>query len=201
MQILFNRTCLRLIAVSLGLFLFPLLLTASDFEEGESYTGVKLGVIGSGAVDVAGHDVDHSTSLTAGCFFDFPFGSKFHYGLSADFLRMDWQAADYPIPFEQSEWFLDLGINFKGNFVDENSQLGFRPGLGIGFGFLRKMETAGVSNSSYLTLKAFAEIIYFTPGDLIFLFDCGIWYAPSGGDNLTDVKIGPLVFLRGGVMF
>jgi len=184
-----------------GLLLIAVPLQASDYEEGESYTGVKVGLIGSGEVKVSGEIIDQNASFMAGFFFDLPFGSKFHYGLSADFVNMNWQAAGTDRDFKESRGLLDLGINLKGNFVGEDSPVGLRPGVGIGFGVLRGMDDAGIGGSTYLTLKAFAEIVYFTPGDLIFLFDAGVWYAPSGGDNALDIAIGPLVFLRGGVVF
>jgi len=189
-----------------SLYLFLVLICgtgvfASDYEEGESYTGVKLGLVGSGQVDIADREADQVSSLTGGVFFDLPFGSRLLYGLSADFFSMSWESENPPFPFEESEWLLDLGINLKGNFVNESSAFGFRPGVGVGFGVLRRMEMAGVAGSTYLTLKAFLEVVYSTPGDLSFLVDGGVWHAPSGGDNATDVKVGPLVFLRAGVMF
>ena len=176
-------------------------VVASDFDEGDSYTGIKLGLVGSGQVDIAGREANQAASFTGGVFFDLPFGSRFSYGLSADFFSMSWESESPQFPFEASEWLLDLGVNLKGNFLSESSALGFRPGVGVGFGVLRRMEMANVAGSNYLTLKAFLEIVYTTPGDLSFLLDGGVWHAPSGGDNDTDVKVGPLVFLRAGVMF
>lgn len=188
-----------LIALSV-LCLFSLGL-ASDSESGESYTGVKFGLIGSGRVDVGGRRIDQRPGPSAGFFFDQPFGSRLHYSLSADLLKMAWRERTVSITREESEWLLDLGVNLKGNFVSENKPLGFRPGVGVGAAFLGRIEMAGVSSSSYLTLRAFAEIVYFSPGDLMFLIETGVWYAPSGGDNATDVSLGPMFSLRGGVMF
>jgi len=188
-----------LIALSF-LFLFSI-SQASDSETGDSYTGVKFGLIGSGRVDVVGRRIDQRSGLSAGFFFDQPFGSRLHYSLSADLMKMAWRERTPCITLEESEWLLDLGVNLKGNFVSENRPLGFRPGVGVGAAFLGRMEMAGVSSSSYLTLRAFAEIVYFSPGDLMFLLESGVWYAPSGGDNATDVSMGPLFTLRGGVMF
>lgn len=176
-------------------------VTASDFEEGDSFTGVKLGFMGAGNVDLAGSEIDQSSSLTAGLFFDLPFGNRLSYGLSADFFNVSWESDQPPRLFEESEWMLELGVTLKGNFLSESNPIGFRPGIGAGLGVLRRMETANVAGSSYITLKAFLETIYSPPGDLMYLIDIGVWHAPSGGDNTTDVKIGPLVFLRIGVMF
>lgn len=189
------------ILFGLWLVLFGGIGVASEYEEGDSYTGVKLGFVGSGQVDLGGRDADQSASLTGGLFFDLPFGSRLSYGLSADFFSMSWESEEAPFPFEESAWLLDLGVTLKGNFVSESSAIGFRPGIGVGIGVLPRMETANVAASNYVTLKAFLEVIYSTPGDLSFLIDVGVWHAPSGGDNATDIKVGPLVFLRAGVMF
>ncbi len=59
-------------------------LFASDFEQGDSYTGVKLGEVGSAHVDIAGREADQTASFTGGVFCDLPFGNRLHYGLSAD---------------------------------------------------------------------------------------------------------------------
>ncbi len=174
---------------------------ASEFDEGDNYTGVKVGLIGSGHVDMADRGADQATSLIGGVFFDLPFGSRLSYGLSADFFSMSWESADLRFPFEESEWLLDLGVNLKGNLLGESGALRLRPGVGVGLGVLRRMETANVGGSNFLTLKAFLEIVLATPGDLSFLLDAGVWRAPSGGDATTDITVGPLVFLRAGVMF
>ena len=175
--------------------------TASDYETGESYTGVKFGLLGAGDVKVEDFEVDHASTFIAGLFFDFPIGDRFHYGLSADYLQMDWTSRRYLYPFAQSESLLDLGVTFKAYLNGENSPLGIRPGLGLGIGVLRKMEQAGIGSSSYLTLKVSMEFVYHTAGDLSFLLDGGMWHAPNGGDNAIDVRIGPLLFVRAGVMF
>ena len=179
--------------------LLPMAAYADDYDEGESYTGIKIGFLGSGKVDLPGDDVDQDPSFGAGFFFDFPFGSRLHYGASADLLRMHWVATDDSTEFDEQETMIDIGINVKATIIGPNSSFALRPGVGVGFGALRRM--ARFSGSNYLTVKAFAEAVYFTPGDLAFLADAGIWYAPSGGDNENDITIGPLVFVRLGIMF
>ena len=171
------------------------------YDTGVSYTGVKLGLISSGSVDIDDDSDKQRAGLSAGFFFDLPLGSRLHYGLSTDLHKMSWQGERFTNRVDETGWLLDLGVNLKGNFVNEDSPFGFRPGIGAGVGFLGKMDALGVSGSSYVTLRAFAEIVYFSPGDLMFVFEGGVWYAPSGGDNVTDVSIGPLLTIRGGVMF
>jgi hypothetical protein len=174
---------------------------AADDITGETCTGFKAGLVGSGSVHIADRVADQQTGLSGGFFFDWPFGPRLHYGLSVDFHRLSLSDDTPDFTFARSEWLLDLGVNLKANFVNENSSLGLRPGIGAGFGFLRRIDEAWIASSTYFTLRAFAEIVYFSPGDLMFVLEGGVWYAPSGGDNATDVRIGPLVVLRAGVMF
>jgi hypothetical protein len=187
-------------------FLFILLVagtwsSVNAYDSGESYTGVKLGFIGSGGVDVDHASVEQQAGPSASFFFDLPLGSRLHYGLSTDLHKMSWTGERLMYQVDETGWLLDLGVNLKGDFMSDNSPLGFRPGVGVGVGFLGKMDELGVAGSSYIILRTFAEVVYALPSDLMFVFEGGIWYAPSGGDNLTDVSIGPLFLLRGGVMF
>ncbi len=176
-------------------------VAASDYEVGDSYTGFKLGMIGSGSVDFGHGAIDQRAGFSAGFFFDQPFGPRLHYSLSTDLHKMSWRGQQQSSRWDESEWLIDLGLNLKGNLLSENSPIGLRPGVGVGVAFLGRMEGAGVSGSSYLTVKAFTELVFFSSNDLMGLLEAGVWYAPSGGDNASDVTIGPLWILRAGVMF
>jgi hypothetical protein len=175
--------------------------SASDYEVGESYTGFKFGLIGSGSIDLDKHTIDQRSGLSAGFFFDQPFSSRLHYSISVDVHKMTWREQLPTYRWDESEWLLDLGVNLKRNLLHENSTVGLRPGIGAGVAFLGKMETAGVAGSSYVTLRAFTELVFMSSSDLMGLIEIGIWYAPSGGDNNSDLSLGPLWLLRGGVMF
>jgi hypothetical protein len=193
--------CSHRVAV-LSLALIPFLgSSACAYDSGVSFTGVKLGLIGSGAVEVENVSDHQRAGLSAGFFFDLPLGSRLHYGLSTDLHKMSWQGQGPTGRIDESGWLLDIGANLKGDFFSEDAPWGFRPGIGAGVGFLGEMDGLGVSSSSYIILRATAEIVYFTPSDFMFVLESGVWYAPSGGDNLTDVAIGPLFLLRAGVMF
>jgi hypothetical protein len=174
---------------------------ASDYEFGESYTGLKFGLIGSGSVDLRSYNIDQRAGMSAGFFFDQPFGSRLHYSFSGDLMKMSWRGKRQTYRWDESEWLLDLSVNLKGNLFSSNSPVGLRPGLGVGVAVLGKMEEAGVAGSSYITVKAFTELVFTSSGDLTGLIEAGIWYAPSGGDANSDLTIGPLLLLRAGVMF
>jgi hypothetical protein len=177
------------------------LAKASDYASGESYTGVKIGLVSSGDVDFNGATIDQGAGLAAGLFFDQPLGSRLHGGLAIDLLSMDWDGSRADLPFAQKEMLLDIGLTAKMNLTGEESSIMVRPGAGLGLGVMSKLEAANLASSSYLSLKAFTELAYDGGGDLIYLVEAGLWYAPSGGDKTRDVKIGPLFLLRAGLMF
>ena len=168
---------------------------------GIHHTGFKFGLIGSGSVGFGDRGIKQRVGPSAGFFFDQPFGPRLHYGLSMDLHKMSWRRQMPANRWDQSEWLLDLGVNLKGNLLSENSPLDLRPGVGAGVAFLGRMESAGVSGSNYLTLRAFVELIFVSASDLMGMLEGGVWYAPSGGDNASDLSIGPLWTLRFGVMF
>jgi len=174
---------------------------ASDYEFGESYTGFKFGLVGSGRVELRRFDIDQRAGMSAGFFFDLPFGSRLHYSFAADLLKMSWRGQRNSFRWDESEWLLDLSVNLKGNLFSANSPIGLRPGLGVGVAILGKMETTGVAGSSYVTVKTFTELVFMSSSDLVGLIEGGVWYAPSGGDSNSDLTIGPLLMLRAGVMF
>ena len=191
----------RTAVVLFALIIFSAGSSANAYDSGVSYTGIKLGLISSGSVDIDDNSDNQRAGLSAGFFFDLPLGSRLHYGLSTDLHKMSWSGERLDYRVDETGWLLDLGVNLKGNLVNEDSPLGVRPGVGAGLGFLGKMDGLGVSGSGYVIVRAFAEIVYFSPSDVMFVFEGGVWYAPSGGDNVTDVSIGPLLIIRGGVMF
>jgi len=191
----------RTAVVLFALIIFSAGSSANAYDSGVSYTGIKLGLISSGSVDIDDNSDNQGAGLSAGFFFDLPLGSRLHYGLSTDLHKMSWSGERWNNRIDETGWLLDLGVNLKGNLISEDGPLGIRPGVGAGLGFLGKMDGLGVSGSSYVIVRAFAEMVYFSPSDVMFVFEGGVWYAPSGGDNVTDVSIGPLLIIRGGVMF
>ncbi|MCP4685590.1 MAG: outer membrane beta-barrel protein [bacterium] len=173
--------------------------SASDFSEGDRYTSVKVGMIGSGTVDVDGADVDQSAGLSLGLGYDFPVGERLHYGFSVDLHRMKWSADTEEFPGEDSETLLDIGLTWKYMAVLSEDRFAIRPGIGVGYGTLRRRKA--LNGTNYLTLKANAEVIYFSGGGPGFGAEIGVFYTPTGGDSETDIKIGPLLYARAGVLF
>jgi hypothetical protein len=162
-------------------------------------SGVKIGMSSAGDVRIDDAELTHSNSLTVGFFGDLPWGDHFSYGMAVDLLWMNWSGGAESFDLPRSEALLDVSLNFKGEVSCFDDQLAVRPGVGIGFGTMRRRAT--LNGTNYLTLKAFVETIYSLPGDRGILAEIGVWQAPSGGDDDTLVHIGPLLLLRFGFIF
>jgi len=119
--------------------------------------------------------------------------------MAVDLLWMDWSGGAGSFNLPQSEALLDASLNFKANVPCLDGQLMIRPGVGIGYGVMRRR--AALKGTNYLTLKAFVETIYSLPKDRGILAEIGVWQAPNGGDDDTLVHIGPLLLLRVGFVF
>jgi hypothetical protein len=112
---------------------------------------------------------------------------------------MKWSGETDRFDGEDAETLLDIGLTWKYMLIRAEDRFAIRPGIGVGFGTLRRRQA--LSGTNYLTLKLSTEIIYSSPGSLGFLIEVGGFYTPTGGDSETDIKIGPLPFVRGGVLF
>jgi hypothetical protein len=179
--------------------LIILFMSPTAHSQPAPVSGVKIGISSAGDVRIDDAELTHSNSLTVGFFGDLPWGDHFSYGMAVDLLWMNWSGGAESFDLPRSEALLDVSLNFKGEVSCFDDQLAVRPGVGIGFGTMRRRAT--LSGTNYLTLKAFVETIYSLPGDRGILAEIGVWQAPSGGDDDTLVHIGPLLLLRFGFIF
>lgn len=165
--------------------------------------GLKLGIINSGnltlngkptpwdSVDVRGQEMNPNAAATGQLFFDVVLTRKLVLLFSADV---------YDIRFQQlSERLIDVAAGFKLVFYNEYKRLAWRPGAAVGFGFLQ--DIGFMRPTSYLTLKAFNELVLFPRGNWAFVFDLGVVAMPSGGNSTVDVEMAPSLYLRVGVLY
>ena len=186
-------------AVAIVAILAPSIVNAAEIDEPSNWTGVKVGALFEGTTEIDSIEVDQKTSFMLGLFYDFPMGRDFQYGLAMDILRMDWKSGSDEYDLDESELMLDLSINVKAFMRVPGNRVAIRPGVGVGYGVMRRREAFNGTN--YLTLKAYAEIAVAINDTKVLLLDAGVWNAPTGGDSETDISVGPLVFVRGGLAF
>ena len=173
-------------------------INAVDLGEPSNWTGAKLGLLMSGTADIDEIEVDQKSSFSFSLFSDFTFGDYFHYGIAMDIMRMDWSADKDELQLDEAETMLDMSLNVKATLPFAGNRIALRPGVGIGYGVMRRREAFNGTN--YLTLKAYAELAVMI-GEKAILIDAGVWNAPTGGDSDTDITIGPLGFVRAGIAF
>ena len=173
-------------------------VNAVDLDEPSNWTGAKLGVLMSGTAEINDIEVDQKSTYSFSLFSDFPLGDYFHYGIAMDIMRMDWFADKDELHLDEAETMLDVSLNFKATLPFAGKRFALRPGVGIGYGVMRRRE--GFNGTNYLSLKAYTELAVMI-GEKAVLIDAGIWDAPTGGDSDTDITIGPLTFVRAGIAF
>ncbi|MBD3258094.1 hypothetical protein GF377_06640 [candidate division GN15 bacterium] len=170
-----------------------------DLVEPTNWTGFKAGVLLDGDVELGDATVDQETSFLLQAFYDFPFGDNVFYGLGADILGMKWRGETDEQRVDETELLLDVGLHFKALLRPFGNRFAVRPGGGIGYGVMRRLEN--LNGSNFLTLKAYVEFVYQFDTERVILIDVGVWDAPTGGDAETDITIGPLAFVRAGIAF
>jgi hypothetical protein len=100
---------------------------------------------------------------------------------------------------DSAESVLDVSAGLKATFFTSDRRIAFRPGVLVGKAWLT--EIGFVSESTYLTVKAFGEFVIYTERHVGFLIDiCQLW-APSGGNDRYDITAGPMTLLRAGLVF
>ncbi|HOZ09052.1 MAG TPA: hypothetical protein PKW75_12275, partial [candidate division Zixibacteria bacterium] len=80
-----------------------------------------------------------------------------------------------------------------------HQRLAWRPGAAVGLGYLA--DIGFMRPTTYLTLKAFSELVLLPRGKWAVVLELGFMAAPSGGNSAVDVKIAPSLFLRAGLLY
>jgi len=187
-----------------AILLTIMLPVASAATAGErsriGYVGLSGGVMGSGTSEINTITTDLSSSLSLGGFVDFAFGEHLHYGLAASYARMTWSVDDSLLIIrDEKKTLIDIAVTFKADLGIRNGAVLIRPGVGVGFAMLSRLSR--LYGTNYLSVSAFTQVAVQIRGGTYAMVDAGIWQAPSGGNDDYDITIGPLAYLRLGVMF
>jgi len=197
-------------ALVLGLLLLPASASAAPtWADGvpkviaHGGVGLKLGLINTGAltltgrptpwdsVAVAGKELDPKAAPSGQVFFDVPLTRAFLLLFSVDIYDLRF----HPL----SERFIDVAAGFKLAFYKHHQRLAWRPGAAVGLGYLA--DIGFMRPTTYLTLKAFSELVLLPRGKWAVVLELGFMAVPSGGNSAVDVKIAPSLFLRAGLLY
>ncbi|PKK82859.1 MAG: hypothetical protein CVT49_11760 [candidate division Zixibacteria bacterium HGW-Zixibacteria-1] len=127
--------------------------------------------------------------LCFGSSVDFPVSGDFYLGVAVD-------AAQIKM-WHESEYLLNVGLILKKRFSVNNGSLLIRPAAVIGHAMLN--EIAWVDNTTYLTFQIFNEVVVVFDGKVGMLWDVGLFWALSGGNDKNDISGGPFLLIRFGL--
>lgn len=124
-------------------------------------------------------------------FFDIPIGQSLLATLSFDM-------QDIHVVGERHQ-MLDIGLSLKRPIYKEVSELAWRPLVGMGYAYLGEGET--LEKSGNITGRAGLEAIFYSHQRHAFLGEFIVYGSLSGGNDDHDIKFGPVVLLRVGVIY
>ncbi|HUV31030.1 MAG TPA: hypothetical protein VMY05_08090 [Acidobacteriota bacterium] len=172
---------------------------AVEIEADERLAGLKVGWLAPGTVKIDG--VEHETrgTYSFGAFFDFPMGRGFHYGFAVDFHHMSWDIHVGPGACVSGNTLIDISAGLKMLLAPAGGRVALRPGVAVGFGFVRNPER--LTGSNYLAIRAGMELLVAPDSRLGLLSEVAVWYTPTGSNGEVDIIIGPLLLIRAGIVF
>jgi len=173
------------IVMAMAVVILPLNLMALDLGPGQASGSFKYGRMAAADIKLSeafGGELLYQgrASKTLGGSFDYPIAPHLHLGLGADMHYCYGR-------------LVDLTISLKGLIASPNGKFAFRPGLGVG--------GAASRYASLLTVRAFGELQASVSRKFGIGLEAGVWYTPSGGDVDQSIRIGPVTYLRGAVLF
>ena len=196
-----HRHILTLLLLSLAAGLLPVTASAFTYDPRGSKAkfGAKIGFIYSMNIRITPRDsarwtVSTDPGLTGGVFLDIPMSRHGVIGVAVDLY--DIQVEN----FRERRKFLDGSISVKRRFPLSKHRVEFRPGLGVGFGYIAAF--ADIHDpTSYLMLKGSIEMLFNTRKRFAWMLDLVVVGAPVGGNNQADINFGPTVLVRLGVFY
>ena len=151
--------------------------------------GLRAGVVDIDCFETEAGCVDVDMSPSLGGSIDYGILGPLSLGLYADVHGLTGD-------FEDREYMLDLGGALKAQIGGPSARAFLRPGIGVGYA------TVDVGDGAqFLTTRATLEIVVPQAGGLSWLFEGGVYMAPKGDADGTDVEFGPGLLLRAGVLF
>ncbi len=159
--------------------------------------GVKLGVLNTGLIKGtekatgAKKEYDAKPGISFGFFFDFPL----FYGMMIC-PSFDWHHIRI---YEQSQTMIDVAFTLKPYIYKPYPGLAIRFAASAGFAYLASWEI--IEATSYMTIKIYTEVLFFTHTPNSWLIELGYLAMPTGGNGEFSYTVNPSLFLRTGLMF
>jgi len=176
------------------IFIFILLSSTAfceDLPDNDFVFGAKIGMIGSGKLEVNSININTKTAHCFGVFGDKPIANKLYGGIAVDFFKFKTESDE--------EYLMNGSFIVKGEFKTANKRFCIQPAFGFGYGIMG--ELLFLKPLDFVTVQVFGDFIYVTEKKIGLLFSIGAIWLPHAGENEYDVSSGPRVLVRAGARF
>lgn len=167
-------------------------------QGGQNVVGIKLGFVNGATFrlnytdSATGSVKAHSRAgVMGGLFFDMHISQSSSISFATDIIDI--------VVNNDREKFLDLSLAFKHRISSPEAAMILRPAVGAGLGYMADINF--LKASSYLTLKAYCEMLIRTERPHSYLLELGVVGSPNGGNSRIDVHITPMVYMRVGIVY
>lgn len=164
-------------------------VSADDSGPFKGTFGVKFGYYGQGTMTIDENEYETKDGFCFGGSLDFPITGKFYLGTAID-------AAQFKM-WNHTEYLLNGGMLLKMRIPTKSGGIQFRPAAGIGYAMLN--EIGWVDETDYFTLQIINELVAVVNNKIGVLWDIGLFWALSGGNDEHDISGGPFLLVRMGV--
>lgn len=163
------------------------------FWDKKGYFGANIGFLGSSKVWFRGNKYDTQPGFTFGVKFDFRTVHRYYWGISVDVNRIQVNLLDTGL------YLFDASLNLKKMIFGRNSMVGFRPGIGAGFGYVGPFRN--FNRTTYFTCRAALEVLFYNETNVAWFIEVGLYGMPSGGNSLYRGSYGPVPLIRVGAVY
>ena len=175
-----------------------LLLCVGQSRAVTSNVGIKAGVVTDATLNFADKTTSSNTfeletnqSWTVQGFVELPLRGNFHSILSLDYNNLG--------DLGKSEMLLTGSYGVRYHWEMNNARFAIRPGIALGYGYLGDTHVSDAA--SLLMLNLSSEFVIFSMSGTGFIFETGLLWALTGGNDAYDIDGGPLLQVRGGLRF
>jgi hypothetical protein len=155
------------------------------------YFGLMVGMVGPGRLHTDTITYETESGFTFGAKLDFRLSGGTYWGFSADIHRLHIR--------DTGQYLFDVSLNLRHAIYSPSSMVAFRPGIGVGYGYLAQFRE--YNSSGYLLLKGGVEVLFFGGEHTAYVLELGMVGSPWGSNSDLSFRLSPLMLARAGLLF